>query len=462
MSSENLKNFLIKLDIELMEGKLTQTDALQKYRTSKGDKKAANLTYVPDKITDALKKLGGDVPPNMQTEYDTLVTNLSAQMLKDFLELERNNHGEVVVTEYPGGKVSAFIIKKGKRNNYITLKNAYNATMRTFYDDFLTKIIMKPKGLERVNAKGKTRKYERGKSARLKPEAQTHEDGGSNILNQMNDAVHAAIDATNKASVEMGADVKAELEKLKKEGNLDADFILSVIKNGKMGVIEYGIASSLTNSQTGGGEEQNLRKMLSEAIENLTAFLPTMDGSVSLMTAHRKKIIKELVQPFKNKKGIKVTHEDFNIKENNNPATLVKAAGKTVLAKAAAAKTVAKKNLKKTGKRKAAPPRMALKNILGLLNAKLPQQVADNMGSPRLENRTGKFAQSVRAIDVTETAQGFKSVGYTYATKPYGVYESTSGSRFANGARDPRTLIDLSIREIVAQFGLGRLYTRRL
>jgi len=84
------------------------------------------------------------------------------------------------------------------------------------------------------------------------------------------------------------------------------------------------------------------------------------------------------------------------------------------------------------------------------------------MGSPRLENQTGTFAGSVRAIDVQETAKGFTSIGYLYQKKPYQVFESTSGTRFSSAARDPRTLIDLSIREIVAQFGLGRLYTRRL
>ena len=105
---------------------------------------------------------------------------------------------------------------------------------------------------------------------------------------------------------------------------------------------------------------------------------------------------------------------------------------------------------------------MGIKNILGVLNAKLPRQVSDNMGFPRLENQTGRFAQSVRAIDVQDTAKGFKSVGYTYEKDPYQVYESGSGTRFSSVARDPRTLIDLSIREIVAQFGLGRLYTRRL
>jgi hypothetical protein len=84
------------------------------------------------------------------------------------------------------------------------------------------------------------------------------------------------------------------------------------------------------------------------------------------------------------------------------------------------------------------------------------------MGAPRLENQTGRFAQSVRAIDVQETAKGFKSIGYMYQKNPYQVFESTSGTRFSDAARDPRPLIDTSIREIVAQFGLGRLYTRRL
>ena len=79
-----------------------------------------------------------------------------------------------------------------------------------------------------------------------------------------------------------------------------------------------------------------------------------------------------------------------------------------------------------------------------------------------VENRTGRFAQSVRALDVSRTAQGFPSIGYTYMKDRYGHYESTSGSRFADADRDPRPLIDQSIREIVIGFGLGRLYTRRV
>lgn len=461
MAASDLKAFLIKLDNELMEGQQTQTQALQKYRTSKGDKKAANLTYNPDKITHALKVLGGDVPGELQTEYDALVTKLSASMLEDFLALEVKFPSEVVVTEYGGGVISAFIVKKGDRNNYNTLKDSYNATLDKFYVDFLN-LIERPGGLVRENAKGKERIYSPEKGTKLKFRAQTHEDGGSNVLNQMNDAVYAAIASTNAASVKATPDIKAELRDWAATGRGDASFILKIIKDGEMGVIEYGIASSWLNSKQGGGEEQNLRQALAKAIESLSAFIAPMGGSDSLIRAHRKKLIKEMVKPFLNRKGIKVKHEDFKIKENKKPEKLTKKAGKTTLAKVAAGKLASKKKLRRTGKRKTRAPRMALKNILSLLNAKLPQQVVDNMGAPRLENQTGRFAQSVRAIDVQETAKGFKSIGYMYQKNPYQVFESTSGTRFSDAARDPRPLIDTSIREIVAQFGLGRLYTRRL
>ena len=101
-------------------------------------------------------------------------------------------------------------------------------------------------------------------------------------------------------------------------------------------------------------------------------------------------------------------------------------------------------------------------NLMSLINSKLPQTVLKNMGAPRLENRTGTFASSVRAVDASRTPQGFPSIGYTYQRQPYGVFEASSGSRFASTDRDPRTLIDASIREIAAQLVTGRLYTRRV
>ncbi|NDG46649.1 MAG: hypothetical protein EBY37_05940, partial [Flavobacteriia bacterium] len=101
-------------------------------------------------------------------------------------------------------------------------------------------------------------------------------------------------------------------------------------------------------------------------------------------------------------------------------------------------------------------------SLLALLNSKLSSTVQSNMGPPALENRTGRFAGSVRAIDVQKTKQGFLSVGYTYQKNPYQVFEKSSGSRFSSVDRDPRTLIDASIREIAAQMVTTKLYTRRL
>ena len=100
--------------------------------------------------------------------------------------------------------------------------------------------------------------------------------------------------------------------------------------------------------------------------------------------------------------------------------------------------------------------------LLALINQALPNTLVKNMGEPRLVNRTGRFAQSVRATDITTTRGGYPSIGYTYQKEPYQVFESTSGSRLSSRERDPRALIDESIREIAAKLVVGRLYTRRL
>ena len=100
--------------------------------------------------------------------------------------------------------------------------------------------------------------------------------------------------------------------------------------------------------------------------------------------------------------------------------------------------------------------------MIKMINAKLPRVVAGNMGAPALENRTGRFAGSARVVDAQVTPKGFTSFGYTYQKDPYSVYESTSGTRFASPERDPRVLIEGSIREIAQELAIGRFFTRRV
>lgn len=124
-------------------------------------------------------------------------------------------------------------------------------------------------------------------------------------------------------------------------------------------------------------------------------------------------------------------------------------------------KTKARRKTVKTAKiaRSASPSAKPLQ-LLGVLSQQLPNTVAKNMGDPALNYRTGRFASSVRVTDIATTAQGFPSIGYTYRKNPYQTFEK--GSVQGSPDRDPRKLIDRSIREIAAQFAIGRFYTRRV
>ena len=101
-------------------------------------------------------------------------------------------------------------------------------------------------------------------------------------------------------------------------------------------------------------------------------------------------------------------------------------------------------------------------SVMAMIEQKLPQVVKKNMGYPRLENVSGRFAESVSMVNVIQTKKGFPSFGYTYKRDPYEVFEVGSKGNWATPERDPRKLIDASIREIAANMALGRFFTRRV
>tara|TARA_R100000951_G_scaffold90745_2_gene79056 strand:- start:687 stop:1979 length:1293 start_codon:yes stop_codon:yes gene_type:complete len=138
---------------------------------------------------------------------------------------------------------------------------------------------------------------------------------------------------------------------------------------------------------------------------------------------------------------------------------------KTVKSKSAKVSKVSRKKLKKPRTRATAGRGAASQplHLIGLINKELPNTVRKNMGAPGLENQTGRFAASVEVTDVVQTPKGFPSFGYTYQKNPYQVFEEGIGTPpWADGNRDPRELIDRSIREIAAKFAIGRFYTRRV
>lgn len=101
-------------------------------------------------------------------------------------------------------------------------------------------------------------------------------------------------------------------------------------------------------------------------------------------------------------------------------------------------------------------------SLIAIINAKLPERVAANMGSPGLVNRTGRFANSTKIVNVETTRDGYPSVIFDYERDPYDVFDRIKGaSPWNTPVRDPRALVDKSVREIVQEMAIGRFYTRR-
>ena len=242
----------------------------------------------------------------------------------------------------------------------------------------------------------------------------------------------------------------------------EVETVLRLKKDDDKDTITVSLESASANRNQGRTEERNFKievqKDIRKAIEKLDTLRQT--GSDNAITRTRKRTIKKIVEPFSKIKGVTTKLE--NIKVNKSSKSPVELPIKTKVTNVASKGMKRASSIPKGKQTKGRQSTVNISTLIGILNAKLPDTVAGNMGSPRLENRTGRFANSVRVLDVTQTRAGFPSIGYTYQRQPYGVFEATSGSRFSSSDRDPRTLIDASIREIAAQYALGRLYTRRV
>ncbi len=256
-------------------------------------------------------------------------------------------------------------------------------------------------------------------------------------------------------------DLIKDLEKL----GIDLEFM----RDPKTGTMTFQVSMEGATGNILRGQEMrqklnDVRNRVSELVRNpklVREMYGDLKGSDTLGSVDRKTIIKNIAKQFKKNPYVTVITED----------TKINAKKKTVNKKVDGAKVTRGKRGKfsdptlprtASGREKDTErSKFNVQNIIGVINSQLQDRVGQKMVSPRLENRSGRFLDSVRATDVTQTAQGYPSIGYTYARDPYEVYETGSGSRFASAYRDPRLIIDQSIREIVSQFGLGRLYTRR-
>lgn len=232
--------------------------------------------------------------------------------------------------------------------------------------------------------------------------------------------------------------------------------LFKLIKDDKTDSVKVSLESAGGNRSHGAKvlkkKKKKFQETLRKALQKLDAV--NLDGSDSLVEKKRKLVLIKTLKPFEGKKNIKTTKAPKLKPSKKTPKknSLTRNI-KTASAGIRAAKAIRRK--------KSSPTSQPLQ-MLVLINKELPKTVMDNMGPPRLENQTGRFARSVRAVDVVKTPQGFPSIGYTYQRDPYQVFEEGSSGAWADGHRDPRQLIDASIREIAAKMAIGRFYTRRV
>lgn len=265
--------------------------------------------------------------------------------------------------------------------------------------------------------------------------------------------------ATNKSVAE------AEILSLLSAHNID----LHMIRDGNTDNHTIFIESNNWNKVYGGKArkyQRSINSRVSKLKDKLAKSISNLSGSDSPIEKFGKETLKEAIDPFVRRGNAKVTGKSLVINNQTREVSLPVEGGvgqgKKQTYNAIAGGALAGIAARRTARAKARSG-VSLKRLIPIINKQLPDVVAKNMKLPRLENRTGRLASSAKVVDITKTAGGFASIGYTYMRDPYEAFEASSGTRFSDSNRDPRSLIDVSVREIASQHGIpGRLYTRRL
>jgi len=229
-----------------------------------------------------------------------------------------------------------------------------------------------------------------------------------------------------------------------------------IIQNGKLKK-EY-IPSIFLQKAATNQEMKDLEAAAIAQLEKDLQDIATLKGSTTLLQA-TSMILLDASAGKQRSQGARKK----NIKEKSKGTanTVLKTQKRIPRASSSGVDAKAAASLKKKGR--GSQPQFSPFNLASIINEKLPQVVQKNMRSPRLQNQSGRLARSVKITDVMQTKQGFLSFGYSYQKDPYQVYEMGEGSApWANPQRDPRRLIDKSIREVAANMALGRFYTRRM
>jgi hypothetical protein len=255
---------------------------------------------------------------------------------------------------------------------------------------------------------------------------------------------------------------------------------LSTLKSGFTNNLSIGFEVETIVEVSEGGSIFNRGEMANAEKKELAALVPSIkkmlkkhdwikqEGSDSPLSAFEKVIINTTIDSLTKKGRAKLRKgKALQIKDSTSVGTAdIKAPKSKRIARKAPSvginESAFKQRKASTTKNVAPKQTQNWASLIGIINKKLPEQVARNMGTPGLVYRTGRFANSTKVVNVETTKDGYPSIVFDYQRNPYDVFDRTLGaSPWNTPARDPRLLVDKSVREIVQEMAIGRFYTRR-
>lgn len=457
MSSQSIKRFLKKIDNELKSPKARRA---VRRRMNSGTVHSFTMSVADNKaqIMDVLERRGYPINDDIIALVDREAQELYDQTYRAFT-VGFDAIGKENVTINADGSFTAVITDYGK--TFRTRDGVKNEVSLDYFDRIKEKYKSKVITItNRLNAY-----YDSAGLGSFEPLDQEGQKGFLDLGHREGSEV----------SKEQARDARARIykqftSKRTKAGKLNPEvfktlgFDLEVLKKDleELSIIKVTVESAAANRDTREEKvfKKELRKQIKSALNKLNENPAEFKGSDSRLDIDKKRIIKTFQDSVADNK--RVRKKKANTKVNKSKGSQKKSYRNT---HKKGQQIVADVGLKMQGyKAKESESRQETQlRLQALLNAKLPATVRENMGEPALVNRTGRFANSVRVVDVSKTKQGYPSIGYTYQKNPYQVFEDGAGTPpWANGKRDPRQLIDKSIRELAAEILVGRFYTRRI
>jgi hypothetical protein len=258
---------------------------------------------------------------------------------------------------------------------------------------------------------------------------------------------------------------------------LEQQYFTNIIKNfyiDEKGIFNADYISVLSLQSTWDNNidsktESQIKSDVLSQLQKLKDDVLLTEGSDSLLQGIEKVLFYSSSNKLKNYKNIKIKGKSSRKYRSVNKFNVShKASSKLKSGKTQKAQKVTPnfKNAPKSQAPMLAKPEVESPSplqVVAYINTRLQQKIEKNMIPPALESRTGRFSGSVKVLNMLQTRKGFPSFEYTYDKNPYQVFEMGVGRQpWATVDRDPRKLIDKSIREIAAEMLQGRLYTRRV